>query len=546
MSETERGKKSKYAHGALILLFGGIICKFIGAFYRVPLTNILGAEGIGVYQLIFPIYSLFLIFASGGIPIALSKIVAECRARGEGKRATRFLGQSLIILTIISIVFSLVFLLFARQIASIQGNSLAELGYFAVAIAIFFASVLTAFRGYFQGYQNMLPTAISQITEQIFKLILGLLFASIFVKSGIALGVFGAMLGVAIGEIVSLIYLSFYYLLYKKKIKKDILKPQELEIKTKFGEDFKLLLKKAFPITLNAIILPSILAIDSFLIVNLLLRTGLEQTLSTQMFGVYSGMVNSLINFPTIVALSLAISIIPTISYAREKGEDISNLISSSLKIILFISLPVILIFVAFSNQIITILYPNINNLYLVDLGSNLLKISAINILYISLLQITTAVLQATNKSLISLINLFFAGMIKVILLVLFVLSPLTIYGAAISSILCYALASGLNLISLKNEFNFAIKAKKIGYLFLSSILMLGLSFGFFYLFNFIFSLFLSLFISLFIAGIIYLFFNLLFPVFEDEEIEKIPFGNKICFFRNKILSKLKIGKKLT
>lgn len=143
----EKIKDNKFAKGALILLIGGIVCKFIGAFYRIPLSNILGAEGIGIYQLIFPIYSLFLIFASGGVPIALSKLVAGCRARGEVGRAKRYLIQSLIILLIISIVFSVLFLFLGSKIATFQGNANASLGYVGVAIALVFASVLTAFRG---------------------------------------------------------------------------------------------------------------------------------------------------------------------------------------------------------------------------------------------------------------------------------------------------------------------------------------------------------------------------------------------------------------
>ena len=89
--------KNKYAQGALILLLSGLICKFMGAFYRIPLSNILGAEGIGIYQLIFPVYSLFLIVVSGGIPISLSKIVAECRARGEKKEQEDFYCKGLFI-----------------------------------------------------------------------------------------------------------------------------------------------------------------------------------------------------------------------------------------------------------------------------------------------------------------------------------------------------------------------------------------------------------------------------------------------------------------
>lgn len=527
--------KNKYAQGALILLLSGLICKFMGAFYRIPLSNILGAEGIGIYQLIFPVYSLFLIVVSGGIPISLSKIVAECRARGEKKRARRFLLQGIIYLSIISIIFSLLFLIFARQIAVIQGNSLAETGYFAVAIAIVFASVLTAFRGYFQGYQYMTPTAISQIIEQVFKLVLGLIFAVIFLNYGIAYGVFGAMLGVAIGEIISLIYLSITYFIRRKK-EETILEPETTK---NFWEDFKFLIKKSFPITLNSIILPLIIAIDSFLIINLLMRVGLDKGISTQMFGVYSGMVNSLINLPTVVSLSLAISLVPVISFNMEKKEDFSQLIVSTFKIILVISIPCIFVFLFYSNEIMTILYPATNG-FIMNLGADLLQISAINIFYIAILQITTAIMQATNKGVISLTNLFFAGIIKIGLTVFLVLSPLNIYGAAIASVLSFALASGLNLIALKNEFHFELKAKKISYIFFASFIMLGTALGFLYLFKFIVPLIYSVFLSLIISAFVYLFLIIIMPIFENDELNNVTFGNKITVFRNKFFSKFK------
>lgn len=527
--------KNKYAQGALILLISGLICKFIGAFYRIPLSNILGAEGIGIYQLIFPVYSLFLIIVSGGIPTSLSKIVAECRARGEKKRARRFLYQGVIYLSVISLIFSLIFLIFASQIAVIQGNSLAETGYFAVAIAIVFASILTAFRGYFQGHQYMTPTAISQIIEQVFKLALGLIFAIVFLNYGIAYGVFGAMLGVAIGEIISLIYLSIIYFVRRKK-EEIILEPKTTQ---KFWVDFKFLIKKSFPITLNSIILPLIIAIDSFLIINLLMRSGLDKVISTQMFGVYSGMVNSLINLPTVVSLALAISLVPIISFNREKEKDFSQLIASTFKIVLVISIPCVFIFLFYSNEIMAILYSATNG-FIINLGADLLKISAINIFYIAILQITTAIMQATNRGVISLINLLFAGMIKVSLTFFLVLSPLNIYGAAIASVLCFALSSGLNIIALKSEFKFELKSKKISYIFVASLIMLGTALGFLYLFNLIIPLIYSVFLSLIISASIYLFLIIIFPIFENNEFNSVPFGNKINLFRNKILSKFK------
>ena len=532
-------KENKFARGALILLVGGLICKLIGAIYRIPLSNILGPEGIGIYQLVFPIFSLFLILASGGSATALSKLVASCRAKGENKRARRFLFQSIILLLIVSLVFSGLFLAFGGPLSSFQGNEKAALGYVGAAIAIVFASVLTAFRGYFQGYQNMTPTAVSQIVEQVLKLVLGLTFAHLLIGRGPAYGAMGAMIGVGVSEIFALLYLAITYAFKRKKL--DILEP---EIETTFSQDLKLLIKQTLPITLNSLIMPLILAIDSFLIVNLLVSSGNSSEISTEMFGVYSGMVNSLVNFPTVFSMALAISLVPAISYGREKQEK--NLDASSVfKLIFYIAIPCIFIYFCFSREIIAVLYPSATNQNLLSLGALLLRISAINILYISLLQITTAILQGNGKSLAALANVSVAGVIKILLTLVFVSGAFGIYGAAIASAICYSIAAGLNIITLRHEFNFSIKFKPIFFIFLNSLISLGVAIGFNYLFNLTFSGLISIIFSLLIAGLMYLIFSIIFPIFNDEELSKIPLGSKIVTFKNKFFNLFKFKKKI-
>lgn len=538
-SFVENLKENKFARGALILLVGGLICKLIGAIYRIPLSNILGPEGIGIYQLVFPIFSLFLILASGGSATALSKLVASCRAKGENKRARRFLFQSIILLLIVSLVFSGLFLAFGGPLSSFQGNEKAALGYVGAAIAIVFASVLTAFRGYFQGYQNMTPTAVSQIVEQVLKLILGLTFAHLLIGRGPAYGAMGAMIGVGVSEIFALLYLAITYAFKRKKL--DILEP---EIETTFSQDLKLLIKQTLPITLNSLIMPLILAIDSFLIVNLLVSSGNSSEISTEMFGVYSGMVNSLVNFPTVFSMALAISLVPAISYGREKQEK--NLDASSVfKLIFYIAIPCIFIYFCFSREIIAVLYPSATNQNLLSLGALLLRISAINILYISLLQITTAILQGNGKSLAALANVSVAGVIKILLTLVFVSGAFGIYGAAIASAICYSIAAGLNIITLRHEFNFSIKFKPIFFIFLNSLISLGVAIGFNYLFNLTFSGLISIIFSLLIAGLIYLIFSIILPIFNDEELSKIPLGSKIVTFKNKFFNLFKFKKKI-
>ena len=171
-------KKSNVAKGVIVLLFANFLCKFLGAFYRIPLSNILGAEGIGIYQLIFPIYSIFLILVSGGISTTLAKIIAKERANGDENKIYCYLKIAFVFTFVFSFIIAAFFLAFASNIAGFQGNLNAKLGYEIISAAVVFSSLITVFRGYFQGYEKMAPTAISQIIEQVFKLVLGLIFAN--------------------------------------------------------------------------------------------------------------------------------------------------------------------------------------------------------------------------------------------------------------------------------------------------------------------------------------------------------------------------------
>ena len=177
--------KNKLLEGSLILIVASLVCKVLGAVYRIPLSNILGAEGIGVYQMIFSVFSLALIVSSGGVSVTVSHQVAKVLASGQGSTKAIFL-RGFIYSLVSSLVFAVLFLIMGEKIAAFQGNSLGTSGYAAMAICLVFASLIAPFRGLFQGHQNMLPTAISQMIEQIFKLVLGLAFASYFIKYGLS------------------------------------------------------------------------------------------------------------------------------------------------------------------------------------------------------------------------------------------------------------------------------------------------------------------------------------------------------------------------
>lgn len=517
-------KKSSVAKGAIVLLLAGLFCKFLGAFYRIPLSNILGAEGIGIYQLIFPIYSIFLILVSGGITTTLAKIIAELRAKNEENKIFGYLKIAFVFTVILSFIIAFCFAFFAENIAKIQGNFNAKLGYIAISVAIVFSSLITVYRGYFQGYEKMAPTAFSQMIEQVFKLILGLLLAKVFLKFGVDYGVFGALIGVSVCELFCLIFL--FFLFHKEKKVK-------FEKTTVSKKEIKIFFKNLLPISLNSLLIPLISAIDSLLIINLLTTSGSSQVEATKMFGIYSGMVNSVVNFPTIFAVAVSVAILPTLAFEFKQKKDLSK-ISTSYKTIFFVVMPCFFVFLFFASNIIEILFANSLSNYEFLLAKNLLVISSVNIIFLSYLQFSTSVLQAINRSYVCLLNLLLAAILKVGLTIYLTSSSLDILGACVASVLCYLFASFLNLNYL-TELN--INQSKSSYIKIAAISLTTCVLMFYV--NKVFVKFLNNNISFVITGIfgvlIYLFACLKLKVFSDDELDKFMFFKKSKINKNKI-----------
>ena len=170
--------KGGFLKGAAWIALGGFIAKVIGGLYRIPLANILGGEGIGLYQLVYAVYCLFLTVAATGIPSSVAKLTAE--RIGKGESALPLLRKSFAFFSIVGVVASLVMAILAPFLAKAQGAGSAVFGYYVLAPSVAFVTVISVFRGYFQGKNDMLPTAISEVAEQVVKVGLGLLFAYLF------------------------------------------------------------------------------------------------------------------------------------------------------------------------------------------------------------------------------------------------------------------------------------------------------------------------------------------------------------------------------
>ena len=372
-------KVNKFLKGTIILIIFNLIGKVVGAVYRIPLAGVIGSEGMGQYQLTFPLYCLILTIATSGIPVAISKIVAELNSTQNFQSSKKLLKISLLILTIISAVSAAFVALSAKLISAWQGNPNIYICYYGIAPAILFVGILSAFRGFFQGNMIMYPTAISGFIEQLVKLVVGLFLANKLLVYGVEYAVLGAVLGVSISELAACLFLVLCYAFYSKKFKStketNIVSAKHLS---------KRLLSVSMPITFGGLIAPITSMIDSFLVVNLLMVDGFSSSSATMMLGLQSGIVEPLVNIPVIISVSIATALLPSISelVAKKKSEEIRALISRAFEISLSIAATCFVCFIVFGKQILTFLYGSNFGGYELSIAIKLLFLGSINIVF--------------------------------------------------------------------------------------------------------------------------------------------------------------------
>ena len=451
-------KKHNLMSGALVLSVGSVLAKVFSAIYRIVLTRILGGEGIGLYQLIFPFYSLCVVLTTAGLTMAISKVVSKHKGKEIGVLKKCLLFSALVALTI-----TFVLVVFSGGLAALQGEKKLTTCYLILSTTILFVSSSSVLRGYFQGKHNFIPSSVSNIFEQFVKLCVGLILSVSLISAGLIPAIIGAVIGIVFSEVVSLLILLFY------------LKREKIESKTKVDISIKELTKDIIPITLNNIVLPISTFIDSVLVVNLLSKN-FSQSMSVFLYGLESGAVSSLVSIPTIFSFAIASVILPNLTSSKNRFNR-SVKLTISLKIILIIAVPCVIAFALVPNRIIEFLYHGRLNSYGVNgivIASRLLAISSFGIIFLAINQVYTSSLQAVDERFVAVRNLTIAVVVKFVIELLFLPSKmLNIYALATANTLCYLTAFILNHLEIRNNFNINIKFSFWCKLVLSNCIML-------------------------------------------------------------------------
>lgn len=452
MNEPVHGRPqatSTLASGVAILASAAIISKLLGTLQKIPLQNIGGDEVFGIYNAVYPFYTLILFIATAGFPVAVSRFVSEYTAQDDAAGASQVLRVASIILLATGVCSFIVCFYGAHHIALMIGNPQTALAIQSVSLALLIVPPMAVLRGYFQGQQNMVPTAVSQVIEQLIRVGTMVFLLVYFTQTGRSVSwiASGAMLGTVTGAVAGLITMQWF----KHREGRHVVKT-DLESKQRFAQLALRLLKFALPVCLGAIVVPILSIVDAFTIPRMLQQSGWQPAEAMQQFGVYARGL-PLVQLVAMIFSSLSVALVPSLAEAkfRQSYNTIRQRVEVSLRFTWLIGW-------AASCGLALIAIPINRMLFTDDTGSTSMAILAFTAVFSVINIVSASVLQGIGKPVIPAVSLLIAAGIKVALNLLWI--PIWgIEGAAGAAIISFAAASIINLWTIRKlihvPFNF-------------------------------------------------------------------------------------------
>ncbi len=440
-------KNQAFMKGALILMIANLLVKFIGAAFKIPLTYVLHEEGMGIFSSSYNMYAWMFVVATAGIPVAISRMVAESRAKGQHSEVKKILRGSLVLMTVIGIIGTSVLFFGARPFSQIMKNSDAAYGIAAIAPALFFVCIMSVFRGYFQGRQDMMPTAMSEVVEALGKLVAGYALAVVLLPKGLPYASAGAVSGVTIGALLGVLLILIIYLFKSKR--------KEESTYADFGTNRSTariiadLARVAIPITIGASVFSLTSVIDMIMIMRRLQDSaGFSESQALFLWGSYSGYANPIFNVPPSIITPIGVSIVPAIASAIAGGDlkFARRTTGTAVRVTTIFALPCAVGLSALAGPILTLIFHN-------DSAEQSLTLLALVIVFVSLVMVTNSTLQAVGREYIPVRNMIIGGAIKIVINYILVGMPeININGAPIGSMLCYITILAMNIYAIKKE----------------------------------------------------------------------------------------------
>ena len=517
-----------------ILAAAGIIVRLIGLFYKIPMTRILGKEGIGYYNTAYEVYSIGLILSSYSLPLAISKLIAARRIRGQYQDSRRVFLCGLGFGFVIGAIMTL-FLLFGSDWITTyifnSPNSALPLKVMAPTILVF--SVMGVIRGYFQGYGNMVPTSLSQIIEQVVNAVVSIA-ASYWLMNRYAAsasqasyGAAGGTLGTLCGAVASLVLLCF--LLIRNRRSQTALNrlPQSIAVES-WKLIFGSLLMTLTPIILSQFVYQLSGSVDNAMFGFIMGNKGYIEKERMILLGVYGGEYRMLSNVPVAIASSLGASMIPSIVSSRQqrRNTEVKDKIRLTVKFNMLIAIPCAVGMGVLASPIMQLIFRDNT-----QMAVRLMQIGAPAVVFFSLSTVTNSVLQGVDLMRKSVTHSAISLGIHVVLVyVMLQYFNWGVYGLVVGNVTFALVVCVLNWIAIGRCLNYTQEVKTTFLLPLAAAAVMGVVavLAYYGVHALVASNKLALLISVPLAMVVYGVLIVVLKAVTEEELMDMPFGGRL------------------
>ena len=538
----KKDRKQTFMQGIITLMFSQVLIKILGLSYKLYLTNKDGYGDMGnaISSSGFHIYALLLTISSVGVPNAVSKLISERLSIGDERGANKIFKVTFATFSLIGFSSAVFLFMNAHYIANfVLAIPEAELTLMCLAPSLFFVSLISVFRGYFNGYQNMRPMAASQTVEQLTKMSLSIFLVEVIcylfgnVSENTYLMAAASNLATTLASFISFVYLVSLYLKerkfnnYNKKKIKGMTNRQIL----------KNVITIAMPMTIGALLGAINKNVDSMTVVRSL-RTFLTEEQAQIQYGILSGKVETLVTFPYSFNMAFATALVPALASAKASGnmKTAKKRLSFSLLITILISLPCSIGMIIFAEPILKLLFPNASS------GAFIFQLSAMSIVFVTIEQNIVGALQGIGKTFVPILSIFVGAIIKLFVnLTLVNINPDRfilggVAGAAFGTLLCHIVSMIINTYILRKYIKFDFKISKCVIKPIIAVILMAIISLIIY--NWLLCIIaekMAIILAIITAIFVYLICILVLRVFDENEIFMLPFGVKIL----KILKKI-------
>ena len=539
---TQPKKREGFLYGALMLSLSGILVKIIGIFFRIPLTNMVGSAVMAHYSSAYEVYNLMLSLATSGLPIGISAMISKSLALGKYRDVRTLIRSVAVIFVSAGALLTVLGMIFAMPIAEGMNSRETYSCIFNIMPAIVTMAAVSVFRGFFQGYSNMTPTAVSQVIEQIVNAIFTVVCANIMYSYGVSLaqengnellgpawGAAGGTFGTVVSITVAMLFMMFVYTVQKSTLKRQMRRDVTTHLESERAI-YRTMILTIIPIVLSTLIYNISNVADQGVFNKVLLSQGYTEKQYTSIWGIYSGQFRVLMNVPLSLASCLAPSVVPSLTAAMARGDrgDARRKIRTSVRFTMIITIPCAVGMAALAKPILTMLYPSLETGRPLAVG--IMQAGALLIILYAFSTLTTGILQGLGKLQTPLINNAAALVIHFILLyVMLTAGNLNIYAVVWSNI-CFALiVSVLNAIAIARFLHYRQEWKRTFLIpVIVSIIMRAAAYLVYQLFHLVFGNTISVLFAI-LAGVATYGIGLIsFKGITVEEIAALPKGHLI------------------